>query len=68
MMLNDDNGNLSTIRIGFMVSLVVGTILCAAGIAAAFMSAQGGETMIVSGAGLMSTSGFAKAIQKGHEK
>lgn len=67
-MLNDDNNRLSMMRVGFAVSLLAGLALCAAGVTAAFMSVQGAETMIVSGAGLMSTSGFAKSIQKRYEK
>tara|TARA_R110000850_G_scaffold269167_3_gene401065 strand:- start:17857 stop:18060 length:204 start_codon:yes stop_codon:yes gene_type:complete len=66
-MLKDANGTVSAMRVGFIICLALGTVLCCAGIIAAFISTQGAETMIVSGAGLMSTSGFSKSIQKRYE-
>lgn len=50
-------------RAGFFMSLIVGSILCVTGIVAVFMSLDGAETLIMSGSGLMGSSGFAKAVQ-----
>lgn len=55
-------------RVGFFVCLVVGSILALGGFVAVFMSLNDADVLVMSGAGLMSTSGFAKAIQSRWEK
>ncbi len=67
-MITDSNGTTSMMRVGFLVCLIIGAFMCISGVIASFMSVTGAETMIVSGAGLMSTSGFAKSLQKRYEK
>jgi len=63
IMLTDSTGKTSMMRVGFMTCLVIGSILALAGIVSAFMTLPDTSTMIVSGTGLMGSSGFAKAIQ-----
>lgn len=62
-MLTDNNGKTSMMRVGFFVCLVIGSALSLGGMIAVFMKLSDASTLVMSGTGLMGTSGFAKAIQ-----
>lgn len=64
MIHHDSNNKPSAMRVGFILSLVMGCILCTSGVFAIFMRIPGGEMLVMTGSGMMTTSGFAKAIQK----
>ena len=54
-------------RLGFAVSLALGSILIIGGVVAAFSNVKDAAVMINSGSMLVGASGFAKAIQKKFE-
>ena len=64
MIHHDSNSKPSMMRVGFIVTLVVGSLLCLLGSIAIFMLIEGGETLVMSGSTMITGSGFAKAIQK----
>jgi hypothetical protein len=51
-------------RVGFTVSLLVGSALCIAGVGAVFLSLPDASSLILGGSGMITGSGFAKSIQK----
>lgn len=63
----DHTGKTSMMRVGFMSCLSVGAVLSISGVVAVFAGLDG-DIMITAGAGLMGSSGFAKAIQSKYEK
>lgn len=67
MMMKDDNGNTSSMRVGFLLTLTIGSIMVLSGITAVFLEIPEGVTMINAGAMMMTGSGFAKAVQKKYE-
>ena len=65
--IRDNNGKTSMMRIGFLTTMSVGSIMCLAAIPAVYLDLSGAGELIMGGAGMMSTSGFAKAIQSKYE-
>lgn len=65
--LHGNNGKTSMMRVGFAVSLVVGSALAMAGCAGMFMSVSDAGTAMTLGAGLIGSSAFAKAVQAKYE-
>lgn len=63
----DHKNKLSMMRIGFMVSLVLGTILTLAGTVAMFMKLPDTSVALTLGTGLIGSSAFAKALQSRYE-
>ncbi len=63
MIHHDQSGKASMMRVGFAVSLLVGSVLCGAGVVAVFMSLDG-NALITGGSLMITGSGFAKSIQK----
>lgn len=61
--LNNHNGKTSMMRVGFMVSLILGVIVTLAGTAAMFMKLPDAAMAMTLGTGLIGSSAFAKAIQ-----
>jgi len=61
--LNDHNNKPSMMRIGFMVSLVLGSVVTLAGTVAMFMTLPDAAMALTLGTGLIGSSAFAKAIQ-----
>lgn len=61
--LNDHNNKPSMMRIGFMVSLILGSVVTLAGTVAMFLQLADAAMAMTLGAGLISSSSFAKAIQ-----
>lgn len=59
-----NTNKISMMRVGFLTTLIMGCVLCVAGITAIFLKVPGGETLVMSGSGMITGSGFAKAIQK----
>lgn len=59
----DHNSKLSMMRIGFLATLVIGSLMCLAGIPAVFMELSGANDLILGGTAMISTTGFAKAYQ-----
>ena len=64
--LQDNNGVPSMMRLGFLVNLIVGTVLIVCGIVLAFTGVPSAY-MITAGAMMMTGGGFAKAWQKRYE-
>lgn len=63
MMFCDHNKKLSMMRVGFFVTLVVGSIVSLSGAVAMFMSLDAAGTAMTTGLAVMGSSGFAKAVQ-----
>lgn len=61
--LNDHNNKPSMMRIGFMVSLVLGSVVTLAGTVAMFLQLADAAMAMTLGTGLIGSSSFAKAIQ-----
>lgn len=61
--LNDHNNKPSMMRIGFMVSLVLGSMVTLAGTVAMFLQLSDASMAMTLGTGLIGSSSFAKAIQ-----
>lgn len=61
--LHDHGGKVSMMRVGFFVTLVTGCMMCLSGIVAVFIGKAGFDVMITAGVGLMTSSGWAKAVQ-----
>lgn len=59
-----ETGKVSMMRVGFLTTLIIGCVLCVSGTFAIFLNIAGGETLVMSGSGMITGSGFAKAIQK----
>jgi hypothetical protein len=51
-------------RVGLALTLVIGAMLCISGIFAVFYAKAGAESLVLAGSGMMTTSSWAKAIQK----
>jgi hypothetical protein len=66
--LRDHSGKISSMRLGFATCLGAGALLVAAGIIAMFAGLDGAEVAMSTGAGMMTGSGFAKAIQSQAER
>ena len=54
-------------RLGFMVSIIIGSIVSLAGCIAMFMSLPDAGMAITIGTGLIGSSAFAKAVQSKYE-
>ena len=67
-MFKEVSGKTSMMRIGFAACIIIGSLLSLFGIIAVFNSLSGAEVLIMSGSGLMGTSGFAKAVQSKWER
>jgi len=65
--LNNCNGKRSMMRLGFMVSIIVGSVVSLAGCIAMFMSLPDAGMAITIGTGLIGSSAFAKAVQSKYE-
>jgi hypothetical protein len=65
--LKDCNGKLSMMRLGFMVSMIIGTVVALAGVVAMFMTLPDAGIAITIGTGLIGSSAFAKAVQSKYE-
>lgn len=63
MMFKDHSKKLSMMRVGFFVTLVVGSIVSLSGAVAMFMSLDAAGTAMTTGLAVMGSSGFAKAVQ-----
>lgn len=66
--LKDCQGKISAMRIGLLSCIVTGSILCFGGLFGSYLGVQDASNIINSGAMLMGSSGFAKAIQSKYEK
>lgn len=53
----------SMMRIGFFVTLITGVVMCLCAIPAVFMSLPDANALILGGSGMISATGFAKAVQ-----
>lgn len=67
-MLNESNGQTSTMRVALVVNLIIGALLCVVGAYGFATKIVDSASIVAIGAGLMSTGGFAKAVQKKWEK
>jgi hypothetical protein len=56
-------GKTSMMRLGFFVSLVVGSIMAIGGVVAMFMSVPDAAVAMMTGTATMAGGGFAKAVQ-----
>lgn len=68
--LKDHKDKYSMMRVGFAVSLVLGTIVTLTGTVAMFMELPDAAMALTLGTGLIGSSAFAKAIQakwEGHD-
>ena len=65
--LRGNNGKHSMMRLGFLVSMVVGSLVSLAGCMAMFMSLPDAGMAITIGTGLIGSSAFAKAVQSKYE-
>ena len=65
--LKGNNGKYSMMRLGFLVSMVVGSMVSLAGCVAMFMSLADAGMAITIGTGLIGSSAFAKAVQAKYE-
>lgn len=65
--LKDKNSKWSMMRLGFLVSLVIGSIVSLAGTVAMFYDVSAAGTAITAGLAIIGTGGFSKAIQAKHE-
>lgn len=61
------NGKRSMMRLGFMISMVVGSVVSLTGCIAMFMSLPDAGMAITIGTGLIGSSAFAKAVQSKYE-
>lgn len=59
----DKTGKLSMMRVGFFVTLIVGSIVALSGAVAMFLGLDAAGTAMTTGLAVMGTSGFAKAVQ-----
>lgn len=59
----DHSGKWSMMRIGFFVTLITGVAMCLCAIPAVFMSLPDANALILGGSGMISATGFAKAVQ-----
>lgn len=62
-MFKDHNNKLSMMRVGFFVTLVIGSIVSLSGAVAMFMGLSAAGTAMTTGLAVMGSSGFAKAVQ-----
>ena len=65
--LKGNNGKHSMMRLGFLVSMLVGAIVALAVCVAMFMSLPDAGMAITIGTGLIGSSAFAKAVQSKYE-
>lgn len=63
----DCKGKLSMMRLGFMSSIVIGSIVALAGCIAMLMKLPDAGMAITIGTGLIGSSAFAKAVQSKYE-
>ena len=68
MITKDNAGHASSMRVGFLLTLTIGSVMILSGITAVFLQIPEGVTMINAGAVMMTGSGFAKAVQKKYEQ
>lgn len=66
MMHKDQSGKSSMMRVGFAFTLIIGGLMCIAGIVAVFMKLDA-DTLLTGGSLMITGSGFAKSIQKKFE-
>lgn len=64
----DCNGKPSAMRVGFIVSLLVGSFMVIGGVIGMFLNLSDASIAMTSGTALISTGGFAKAIQARFEQ
>jgi len=64
----DQNGKVSMMRLGFLFSLVIGSLTTLCGVGGMFLSLDDAAVAMSTGSALMGASGFAKAIQSRWEK
>lgn len=64
---HDSLGDFSMMRLGFAVSMVIGTIISLCGCVAMFINAEAASVAISSGSAMIVGSGFAKAVQSKYE-
>jgi hypothetical protein len=65
--IRDPKGKVSAMRLGFFACLGAGAVLVGAGVIGLFLGLEGTETAMATGAGMMTGSGFAKALQAAQE-
>lgn len=63
MMFKDHNNKLSMMRIGFFVTLIIGSIVSLSGAVAMFMGLSAAGTAMTTGLAVMGSGSFAKAVQ-----
>lgn len=64
----DHSGKVSMMRVGFFVTLALGVALCAAGAVAVFYAAKDAATLLTIGGGMITSGGWAKAVQTRWER
>jgi len=62
-MFCDHKKKVSMMRVGFFVTLVVGSVVSLSGAVAMFLSLDAAGTAMTTGLAVMGSSGFAKAVQ-----
>lgn len=60
-------GKLSMMRLGFAVSMVVGSVVALCGAVAMFVGASHADTAMTVGTALIGAGGFSKAVQAKYE-
>lgn len=60
-------GKYSMMRLGFMISMIVGSLVAIAGAVAMFIDATHAGTAITAGLALVGSGGWAKAVQSKYE-
>ena len=65
--LQGNNGKLSMMRLGFAVSMTLGSIVGLAGVVGMFFNLDHSATAITTGLALVGSGGWAKAVQAGYE-
>ncbi len=65
--LQGTSGKLSMMRLGFAISMMLGSIVGLAGVVAMFFNLDHAATAITTGLALVGSGGWAKAVQSKHE-
>lgn len=62
-LFKDPVGKVSMMRVGFFVTLIIGSILCLGGLIGIFYALSEAGTAMACGSAMITGSGFAKSVQ-----